>query len=56
MVAYGDIVNELPLEQPPVSQHLNELKNAGLIKGNIRNEDIGNRKLQAILNMCMTRI
>ncbi len=30
----GDIVNELPLAQPTVSQHLKELKNAGLIKGN----------------------
>ena len=31
----GDIVNELPLAQPTVSQHLKELKNAGIIKGNI---------------------
>lgn len=31
----GDIVNELPLAQPTVSQHLRELKNAGLIKGNV---------------------
>lgn len=31
----GDIVNELPLAQPTVSQHLRELKNAGLIKGSI---------------------
>ncbi|WP_297332639.1 metalloregulator ArsR/SmtB family transcription factor [Flavobacterium sp.] len=31
----GDIVNEMPLAQPTVSQHLKELKNAGLIKGNI---------------------
>lgn len=31
----GDIVNELPLAQATVSQHLKELKNAGLIKGNI---------------------
>ena len=31
----GDIVNELPLAQPTVSQHLKELKNAGLIKGEI---------------------
>lgn len=30
----GDIVNELPLAQPTISQHLKELKNAGLIKGN----------------------
>lgn len=31
----GDIVNELTLAQPTVSQHLKELKNAGIIKGNI---------------------
>jgi len=31
----GDIVNELPLAQPTVSQHLRELKTAGIIRGNI---------------------
>ncbi|MEQ8245280.1 metalloregulator ArsR/SmtB family transcription factor [Fulvivirga sp.] len=31
----GDIVNELPLSQSTVSQHLKELKDAGLIKGTI---------------------
>lgn len=31
----GDIVDELPLSQSTVSQHLKELKNAGLIKGDI---------------------
>jgi DNA-binding transcriptional ArsR family regulator len=31
----GDIVDELPLSQSTVSQHLLELKKAGLIKGNI---------------------
>ena len=31
----GDIVNELPLSQSTVSQHLKELKSAGLIKGEI---------------------
>lgn len=31
----GDIVNELPLSQSTVSQHLKELKDAGLIKGEI---------------------
>jgi len=29
----GDIVNDLPLSQSTVSQHLKELKEAGLIKG-----------------------
>lgn len=36
----GDIVNELPLAQPTVSQHLKELKNAGIIKGNIEGNSI----------------
>lgn len=36
----GDIVNELPLSQPTVSQHLKELKNAGLIKGNLEGNTI----------------
>lgn len=31
----GDIVEELPLSQSTVSQHLKELKDAGLIKGDI---------------------
>ena len=36
----GDIVNELPLAQPTVSQHLKELKNAGLIKGSVEGKSI----------------
>ena len=31
----GDIVDELPLAQSTVSQHLSELKKAGLIRGEI---------------------
>lgn len=31
----GDIVDELPLSQSTISQHLKELKNSGLIKGDI---------------------
>jgi ArsR family transcriptional regulator len=31
----GDIVDELPLSQSTVSQHLKELKKVGLIKGDI---------------------
>jgi len=31
----GDIVDELPLSQSTVSQHLKELKRVGLIKGDI---------------------
>ena len=36
----GDIVNELPLAQPTISQHLKELKMAGLIKGSIEGNSI----------------
>ena len=31
----GDIVDELPLSQSTVSQHLKELKTAGLVKGEV---------------------
>ncbi len=36
----GDIVDELPLSQSTVSQHLNELKKAGLIKGEINGPSV----------------
>ena len=36
----NDIVDELPLAQSTVSQHLKELKNAGLIKGDIEGKSI----------------
>jgi DNA-binding transcriptional ArsR family regulator len=36
----GDIVSELPLAQPTISQHLKELKNAGWIKGNVEGNSI----------------
>jgi DNA-binding transcriptional ArsR family regulator len=36
----GDIVEELPLSQSTVSQHLKELKNAGLVKGNIEGPSV----------------
>lgn len=36
----GDIVNELSLAQPTISQHLKELKNAGIIKGSIEGNAI----------------
>ena len=31
----GDIVDELPLSQSTISQHLKELKDSGLIKGDV---------------------
>ncbi len=49
----GDIVHQLPLSQPTVSQHLKELKNAGIIKGNIEGNSICyciNEKTIDILN------
>jgi ArsR family transcriptional regulator, arsenate/arsenite/antimonite-responsive transcriptional repressor len=36
----GDIVKEIPLAQPTISQHLKELKNAGIIKGSIEGNTI----------------
>lgn len=36
----GDIVKALPLAQPTVSQHLKELKSAGLIKGDIKGNTV----------------
>ena len=36
----GDIVNELPLAQPTISQHLKELKEVGLIKGEIEGTSV----------------
>ena len=36
----GDLVDVLPLAQATVSQHLNELKKAGLIRGNIKGTSV----------------
>jgi DNA-binding transcriptional ArsR family regulator len=36
----GDIVDQLPLAQSTVSQHLKELKSAGLIKGTISGKSV----------------
>jgi DNA-binding transcriptional ArsR family regulator len=36
----GDIVNELPLSQSTVSQHLKELKKVGLITGEIEGPSV----------------
>jgi DNA-binding transcriptional ArsR family regulator len=36
----NDIVNELPLSQPTVSQHLKALKEAGLIQGEVEGNSI----------------
>ena len=55
----GDIVNELPLAQPTVSQHLKELKNGGIIKGNIEGNSICyciDEKTIEILNIYFSKI
>ncbi len=59
----GDIVNVLPLAQPTVSQHLKELKNAGLIKGSVEGksicycvEETAIAKLQAYLGKVSDKI
>jgi DNA-binding transcriptional ArsR family regulator len=55
----GDIVNELPLAQPTVSQHLKELKNAGIIKENIEGNSICyciDEKTIEILNTYFSKI
>ena len=36
----GDLVDELPLSQSTVSQHLKELKKSGLIKGTIEGTSV----------------
>ncbi len=36
----GELVNKLPLAQPTISQHLKELKTAGIIKGSIEGNTI----------------
>jgi len=51
----GDIVDELPLSQSTVSQHLKALKKAGIIKGEVdgsyRCYCIDNEKCKAFANM-----
>lgn len=36
----GDLVEEIGLAQPTISQHLKELKNLGLIQGNIEGTSV----------------
>lgn len=55
----GDIVNELPLAQPTVSQHLAALKNAGIIKGSIEGTAICyclNPNIMDIIEQYVTKI
>ncbi len=50
----GDIVNELPLAQPTVSQHLKELKNADIIKGDIEGNTVCYCINEKIINKLQT--
>ena len=36
----GDLVEEIGLAQPTISQHLKELRNLGLIKGNVEGTSV----------------
>jgi len=36
----GDLVNEIGLAQPTISQHLKELKNLSIIKGNVEGTSV----------------
>ena len=36
----GDLVNEIGLAQPTISQHLKELKNLGLIQGSVEGTSV----------------
>lgn len=36
----GELVDQIGLAQPTISQHLKELKNAGLIKGNVEGTSV----------------
>lgn len=51
-----DIVGELPLSQPTISQHLKELKNAGLIKGTVEGNTVcyclDRKGFEQMINYC----
>lgn len=53
----GDLVDELPLAQPTISRHLQELKSVGVIKGTISGTSVNYcidaerwREVQALFN------
>lgn len=53
----GDLVDEINLAQPTISQHLKELKSAGIIKGTIEGTSVNYcidaerwREVQALFN------
>src|SRR5690554_7298696 len=50
----GDLVNEIGLAQPTISQHLKELKNLGIIKGSIEGTSVDRKSTR--LNSSHVRI
>jgi len=54
----GDLVNEIGLAQPTISQHLKELKNLGIIKGEVEgtsvcyciNDEVWNKTKKLFVN------
>ncbi|NDA61093.1 MAG: ArsR family transcriptional regulator [Chitinophagia bacterium] len=52
----GSIVDELPLSQSTVSQHLKELKAAGLIKGEIEGVSVCYCINEKIWNQCTNQL
>jgi DNA-binding transcriptional ArsR family regulator len=54
----GDIVEKLPLAQPTISQHLKELRSAGIITGTVEGNAIcyciNNNTLSALLKYFQT--
>ncbi|WP_298265740.1 helix-turn-helix transcriptional regulator [uncultured Lutibacter sp.] len=54
----GDLVNEIGLAQPTISQHLKELKNLGIIKGEVEgtsvcyciNDEVWNKTKKLLVN------
>ena len=56
----GKIVETMPLAQPTVSQHLKELKNAGIIKGEVEGNSIcyciDQKKIETIVQYFSTLI
>ena len=54
----GDLVDEIGLAQPTISQHLKELKSLGLIKGNVEGTSVCyciNTEKWADMKMTMTQ-
>ena len=58
----GDLVNEIGLAQPTISQHLKELKLLGLIKGNVEGTSVcycidseNWTKMKAVMNIFLNQ-